>query len=118
MRRTIHATMIAAMAMAASLAMPTTASADTPGMEFVPQVNSDPMNVVNVDAASAVHWQICGVNVADLLVAPECDNSTASAAPSGKSGIINVDARNALHWQICGIAVLASGPAPTCKNKD
>lgn len=122
MRRTIIAAAIGVLALAA----PVSASAN-PGSEYAPPagyvtswgetVPVGGMTLVNADLHGAAHWQICGVNVADTLVAPTCDNSSSSQPqPGGKNALVNVDLHDAAHWQICGINVAASGPPATCDN--
>ncbi|MBO3735258.1 hypothetical protein [Glycomyces niveus] len=88
-------------------------------------VNAGPVSLVNIDASSAAHWQICGQNVLTQSFGQNCDNrdhigeGPQSGVNAGDVSAANLDISDAAHWQICGQNV---GVAPSldqmCKNYD
>lgn len=83
------------------------------------------LSLVNVDASSAAHWQICGQNVLTQSYAQNCDNrdhigtGPQSGAFAGALSLVNLDASDAAHWQICGQNVLvAPSLDQQCQNSD
>ncbi|NUQ88674.1 MULTISPECIES: hypothetical protein [Glycomyces] len=88
-------------------------------------VAAGPVSLVNIDASSAAHWQICGQNVLTQSFGQVCDNrdhigeGPQSGIDAGDVSVANLDASSAAHWQICGQNV---GVAPSldqqCLNYD
>ncbi|MFG3343189.1 hypothetical protein [Glycomyces sp. NPDC048151] len=88
-------------------------------------VSAGPVSLVNIDASSAAHWQICGQNVLTQSFGQVCDNrdhigeGPQSGVDAGDVSLGNLDISSAAHWQICGQNV---GVAPSldqmCKNYD
>ena len=88
-------------------------------------VNAGPVSLVNIDASSAAHWQICGQNVVAQSFGQVCDNhdhigdGPQSGINAGDVSAANLDISSAAHWQICGQNV---GVSPSldqmCKNYD
>ena len=83
------------------------------------------LSLVNVDASSAAHWQICGQNVFTQSYGQNCDNrdhigaGPQSGAFAGALSLVNLDASDAAHWQICGQNVLvAPSLDQQCQNSD
>ncbi|GLZ81054.1 hypothetical protein Afil01_58610 [Actinorhabdospora filicis] len=66
------------------------------------------LSLVNIDASSAAHWQICGQNVLTQSYYQVCDNrdhigdGPQSGAFAGDQSLGNLDISDAAHWQICG----------------
>ncbi|MFC4335307.1 hypothetical protein [Salininema proteolyticum] len=88
-------------------------------------VDAGEVSLVNVDASSAAHWQICGVNAFTTSYGQNCDNrdhfgeGPQSGVDSGDVSAVNVDVSDAAHWQICGINV-ATSPSldQNCDSRD
>ncbi|SDE40815.1 hypothetical protein [Glycomyces harbinensis] len=88
-------------------------------------VAAGPVSLVNIDASSAAHWQICGQNVLTQSFGQVCDNrdhigqGPQSGVTAGDASLGNLDISDAAHWQICGQNV---GVAPSldqqCLNYD
>ena len=83
------------------------------------------LSLVNVDASSAAHWQICGQNVLTQSISQDCDNrdhigsGPQSGAFAGPLSLVNLDASDAAHWQICGQNVLVVPSLDQqCRNYD
>ncbi|MEU6858049.1 hypothetical protein AB0B28_04110 [Glycomyces sp. NPDC046736] len=118
MRKTLTVVAAAAGAVAA-LGAAGTAMAQSSG------VWAGPVSLVNVDASSAAHWQICGQNVLAQSFGQVCDNrdhigsGPQSGIAAGDVSLANLDVSDAAHWQICGQNV---GVAPSldqqCLNYD
>ena len=82
-------------------------------------------SLVNLDASSAAHWQICGQNVLATSFEQVCDNrdhigeGPQSGVVAGDQSLVNGDVSSLAHWQICGQNV---GVAPSlgqqCLNYD
>jgi hypothetical protein len=118
MRKALAVTAAAAGAVAA-LGSAGTAMAQNSG------VWAGPVSLVNIDASSAAHWQICGQNVLTQSFNQNCDNrdhigaGPQSGVQAGDVSLGNLDISDAAHWQICGQNV---GVAPSldqeCKNYD
>ncbi|WP_460496575.1 hypothetical protein [Glycomyces tarimensis] len=88
-------------------------------------VNAGDMSLVNLDASSLAHWQICGQNVLANSFGQVCDNrdhigeGPQSQVNAGDSSLVNADASSALHWQICGQnIVVAPSLEQQCLNYD
>ncbi|MQM26311.1 hypothetical protein [Glycomyces albidus] len=81
--------------------------------------------LINADASSLAHWQICGQNVLATSFGQVCDNRDhiGSGPQSGVwaagPALANLDASSALHWQICGQNIAVSPSLEqVCKNYD
>jgi hypothetical protein len=88
-------------------------------------VNAGNTSLVNLDASSALHWQICGQNVLAQSFGQVCDNrdhigeGPQSSVNAGETSILNADASSLAHWQICGQNVLVDPSlAQECINAD
>ncbi|MFG3343190.1 hypothetical protein [Glycomyces sp. NPDC048151] len=100
-------------------------AAAAPAMAENSGVNAGAVSLVNVDASSAAHWQICGQNVFAQSFDQVCDNrdhigeGPQSGVWAGDVSAANLDISDAAHWQICGQNV---GVAPSlyqqCLNYD
>nr|BFF23328.1 hypothetical protein GCM10025732_12930 [Glycomyces mayteni] len=118
MRKVLTVAAVAAGAVAAAAA-PAMAGGNNSG------VTAGPVNLVNIDASSAAHWQICGQNVLTQSFGQVCDNrdhigeGPQSGVTAGDVSLGNLDISDAAHWQICGQNV---GVAPSldqqCANYD
>jgi hypothetical protein len=100
------------LAAAAGIAAVGTAAA--PAMAQNSVVNAGDTSLVNLDASSALHWQICGQNVLAQSFGQVCDNrdhigeGPQSGVNAGDTGLINADASSLAHWQICGQNIAVS----------
>ncbi|RRR96467.1 hypothetical protein [Glycomyces terrestris] len=118
MRKVLTVAAVAAGAAAISAA-PAMAGGNNSG------VTAGPVSLVNIDASSAAHWQICGQNVLAQSFNQNCDNRD-HIGPGPQSGVTpgdvsaaNLDVSSAAHWQICGQNVLVSPSLnQQCKNYD
>ncbi|WP_112133146.1 hypothetical protein [Glycomyces dulcitolivorans] len=118
MRKALTVAAVAAGAAALSAA-PAMAGGNNSG------VTAGPVSLVNIDASSAAHWQICGQNVLTQSFGQVCDNrdhigeGPQSGVTAGDVSLGNLDISDAAHWQICGQNV---GVAPSldqqCLNYD
>jgi hypothetical protein len=88
-------------------------------------VDAGPVSLLNVDASSASHWQVCGQNLLTQSFNQDCDNrdhigdGPQSGVTPGATSLSNLDLSSASHWQVCG---QNSSVAPSldqeCKNAD
>ncbi|MQM26310.1 hypothetical protein [Glycomyces albidus] len=109
MRKVLTVAAVAAGAAALSAA-PATAAGNNSG------ITAGEVSLVNVDASSLAHWQICGQNILTQSIGQVCDNrdhigpGPQSGVWAGDAALGNIDLSDALHWQICGqnIAVAPS----------
>ena len=118
MRKVLTVAAVAAGAVAAL-------GAAAPAMAQNSGVWAGPVSLVNIDASSAAHWQICGQNVLTQSFGQVCDNrdhigsGPQSGIQAGDVSLANLDISDAAHWQICGQNV---GVAPSldqqCLNYD
>ncbi|MCD0444343.1 hypothetical protein LO763_11985 [Glycomyces sp. A-F 0318] len=88
--------------------------AASPAMAQNSGVTAGDTSLVNLDASSLAHWQICGQNVLAQSFGQDCDNrdhigeGPQSGVWAGDTSLINADASSAAHWQICGQNILVS----------
>ncbi|GAB3648344.1 hypothetical protein [Glycomyces tarimensis] len=88
--------------------------AAAPAMAQNSGVNAGDTSLVNLDASSLAHWQICGQNVFAQSIGQVCDNrdhigeGPQSQVDAGDTSLVNADASSALHWQICGQNIAVS----------
>ncbi|MBO3735257.1 MULTISPECIES: hypothetical protein [Glycomyces] len=111
--------------LAAAAGIAAIGAAASPAMAENSGVNAGPVSLVNIDASSAAHWQICGQNVLTQSFGQVCDNrdhigeGPQSSVNAGDVSAANLDISDAAHWQICGQNV---GVAPSldqqCLNYD
>jgi hypothetical protein len=99
--------------------------AASPAMAQNSGVTAGDTSLVNLDASSALHWQICGQNVLAQSFGQVCDNrdhigeGPQSGVWAGDNSLINADASDLAHWQICGQNVLVSPSLDQqCVNTD
>ncbi|WP_100448717.1 hypothetical protein [Glycomyces xiaoerkulensis] len=118
MRKTTAFAAFAAAGMAA-------AGAAAPAMAQNSGVSAGDTSLVNLDASSLAHWQICGQNVLAQSFGQVCDNrdhigeGPQSGVTAGDVSAINADASSALHWQICGQNIAVSPSLDQqCLNQD
>jgi hypothetical protein len=124
MRKSLTAAVLAAGVAAFGFAG--VAAADTEGMNGSNSgAHAGNVSLVNVDASSAGHWQICGQNVLTQSLNQKCDNrdhigaAPQSGAFAGDVSAANVDISDFAHWQICGQNVLvAPSLNQQCLNTD
>jgi hypothetical protein len=97
----------------------------SPAMAQNSGVNAGETSLVNLDASSALHWQICGQNILTQSFGQVCDNrdhigeGPQSGVNAGDLSLVNADASSLAHWQICGQNVLvAPSLAQQCLNAD
>ncbi|GAB3993593.1 hypothetical protein GCM10029992_05660 [Glycomyces albus] len=112
-------------AFAAAAGVAALGAAASPAMAESSGVDAGPLSLVNIDASSAAHWQICGQNVFAQSFNQNCDNrdhigkGPQSGVTAGDLSLGNLDISDAAHWQICGQNV---GVAPSldqqCLNYD
>ncbi|GAA2144344.1 hypothetical protein [Glycomyces algeriensis] len=107
MRKVLTVAAVAAGAAALSAA-PAMAGGNNSG------VTAGDVSLVNLDASSLAHWQICGQNVLTQSFGQVCDNrdhigdGPQSGVDAGDTSLINGDVSSALHWQICGQNIAVS----------
>jgi hypothetical protein len=111
--------------LAAAAGIAAIGAAASPAMAENSGVTAGPVSLVNIDASSAAHWQICGQNVLTQSFGQVCDNrdhigeGPQSGVTAGDVSLGNLDISDAAHWQICGQNV---GVAPSldqqCLNYD
>lgn len=107
MRKVLTVAAVAAGAAALSAA-PAMAGGNNSG------VTAGDASLVNLDASSLAHWQICGQNVLVQSFGQVCDNrdhigeGPQSGVWAGDASLINGDISSALHWQICGQNIAVS----------
>ena len=111
--------------LAAAAGIAAIGAAASPAMAENSGVTAGPVSLVNIDASSAAHWQICGQNVLTQSFGQVCDNrdhigeGPQSGVTAGDASLGNLDISDAAHWQICGQNV---GVAPSldqqCLNYD
>ncbi|GAA2165483.1 MULTISPECIES: hypothetical protein [Glycomyces] len=111
--------------LAAAAGIAAIGAAASPALAENSGVTAGPVSLVNVDASSAAHWQICGQNVLTQSFGQVCDNrdhigeGPQSGVTAGDTSLGNLDISDAAHWQICGQNV---GVAPSldqqCLNYD
>jgi hypothetical protein len=100
------------LAAAAGIAAVSTAAA--PAMAQNSVVNAGDTSLLNVDASSALHWQICGQNILAQSFGQVCDNrdhigkGPQSGVNAGETSLGNVDLSDLAHWQICGQNIAVS----------
>ncbi|WP_026932297.1 hypothetical protein [Glycomyces tenuis] len=83
-------------------------------------------SLVNLDASSAAHWQICGQNILTTSFEQNCDNrdhigeeGPQSGVLAGDRSLVNGDVSSLAHWQICGQNIgVAPSLAQQCLNYD
>jgi hypothetical protein len=99
-------------------------AAASPAMAQNSGVQAGDVSLVNLDASSLAHWQICGQNVLAQSYGQVCDNRD-HIGPGPQSGVwagdvsgVNADVSSALHWQICGQNVLTQSYWQVCDNTD
>ncbi|MCD0444345.1 hypothetical protein LO763_11995 [Glycomyces sp. A-F 0318] len=98
----------------AAVAAGTAALAASPAMAQNSGVSAGDTSLVNLDASSLAHWQICGQNVIANSFGQVCDNrdhigeGPQSGVWAGDTSLINGDVSSALHWQICGQNIAVS----------
>jgi hypothetical protein len=98
----------------AAVAAGTAALAASPVMAQNSGVNAGKTSLVNLDASSALHWQICGQNILANSFGQVCDNrdhigeGPQSGVNAGETSILNADASSLAHWQICGQNIAVS----------
>jgi hypothetical protein len=109
----------------AAVAAGTAALAASPAMAQNSGVNAGETSLINLDASSAAHWQICGQNVLANSFGQVCDNrdhigdGPQSGINAGETSLINADASSAAHWQICGQNIAVSPSLDQdCMNYD
>ena len=99
-------------------------AAASPAMAQNSGVTAGDTSLVNLDASSLAHWQICGQNVLAQSYGQVCDNrdhigeGPQSGVWAGDTSLINGDVSSALHWQICGQNVLTQSFGQVCDNTD
>ncbi|WP_025272589.1 hypothetical protein [Haloglycomyces albus] len=88
-------------------------------------VDAGNVSLLNVDASSAAHWQICGINAFAQSYGQNCDNrdhigeGPQSGVDAGEVSVGNLDISSAAHWQICGGNVAVSPSLDqNCDNRD
>ena len=111
--------------LAAAAGIAAIGAAASPAMAENSGVTAGPVSLVNIDASSAAHWQICGQNVLTQSFGQVCDNrdhigeGPQSGVTAGDTSLGNLDISDAAHWQICGQNV---GVSPSldqqCLNYD
>jgi hypothetical protein len=80
----------------------------TPAMAENSGVTAGDTSLLNIDASSAAHWQICGQNILAQSFGQVCDNrdhigeGPQSGVWAGDTSLANLDISDAAHWQICG----------------
>ena len=118
MRKVLTVAAVAAGAAAISAAAPVMAGNNS-------GVNAGDVSLLNIDASSAAHWQICGQNVFAQSFNQNCDNrdhigeGPQSGVNAGDLSLGNLDISDAAHWQICGQNVAVSPSLnQQCKNFD
>ncbi|WP_026925408.1 hypothetical protein [Glycomyces arizonensis] len=119
MRKVLTVAAAAAGVAAIAAAAPAMAAGNNSG------VTAGDVSLVNLDASSAGHWQICGQNILATSFEQNCDNrdhigeGPQSGVTAGDKSLVNGDLSSLLHWQICGQNV---GVAPSlyqqCLNYD
>jgi hypothetical protein len=99
-------------------------AAGSPAMAQNSGVQAGDVSLVNIDASSAAHWQICGQNILTTSYDQSCDNrdhigeGPQSGVMAGPVSGVNLDASDAAHWQICGQNVLTQSFGQVCDNTD
>ncbi len=119
MRKVLTVAAAAAGVAALGAASPALASGNNSG------VTAGAVSLLNIDASSAAHWQICGQNVFAQSFDQNCDNRD-HIGPGPQSGVTagdvsggNLDISSAAHWQICGQNIAVSPSLnQMCKNYD
>ena len=119
MRKVLTVAAAAAGVAALGAASPVLASGNNSG------VSAGDVSLLNIDASSAGHWQICGQNLFAQSFEQNCDNrdhigdGPQSGVTAGDVSGGNLDISSFAHWQICGQNV---GVAPSlnqqCLNYD
>ncbi|HLU27186.1 MAG TPA: hypothetical protein VKZ65_02025 [Glycomyces sp.] len=121
MRKVLTAAAAAAgVAAVAASAAPAMASGTNSG------VTAGDTSLVNLDASSAAHWQICGQNILTNSFEQDCDNrdhigeeGPQSGVHAGDRSLLNGDVSSLAHWSVCGQNI---GVAPSlfqqCLNYD
>jgi hypothetical protein len=111
--------------LAAAAGIAAIGAAASPAIAENSGVTSGPVSLLNVDASSASHWQICGQNVHSQSFDQDCDNrdhigrGPQSGVDAGETSLGNLDLSSASHWQICGQnASVAPSLDQMCKNTD
>ncbi|GAA2144333.1 hypothetical protein [Glycomyces algeriensis] len=100
-------------------------AAASPAMAQNSGVAAGDVSLVNLDASSLAHWQICGQNILAQSYGQVCDNRDHIGEDGPQSGVwagdvsgVNADLSSALHWQICGQNVLTQSFGQVCDNAD
>jgi hypothetical protein len=109
----------------AAVAAGTAALAASPAMAQNSGVTAGDTSLVNLDASSALHWQICGQNVLAQSFGQVCDNrdhigeGPQSGVWAGDTALLNGDVSSLAHWQICGQNIAVSPSlSQQCLNYD
>src|SRR5690606_25951777 len=100
-------------------------AAASPAMAQNSGVWAGDQSLVNLDASSALHWQICGQNILATSYGQDCDNRAhigehgpQSGVVAGDRSLVNGDVSSLAHWQICGQNILATSYGQDCDNRD
>ncbi|HEU5127450.1 MAG TPA: hypothetical protein VFU12_05615 [Glycomyces sp.] len=100
-------------------------AAASPAMAQNSGVWAGDQSLVNLDASSALHWQICGQNILTTSYGQDCDNrdhigeeGSQSGVVAGDRSLVNGDVSSLAHWQICGQNILATSIDQDCDNRD
>jgi len=116
--------------LAATAAIAAVGAAATPAMAQNSGVWAGDTSLLNLDASSALHWQICGQNILAQSFGQECDNrdhidesrwpsGPNSGIHAGETSLANADISDLAHWQVCGQNVgVAPSLAQNCDNRD
>jgi len=111
--------------LAAAAGIAAIGAAASPAMAQNSGVNAGDTSLVNLDASSALHWQICGQNIIATSFGQVCDNrdhigyGPQSQVNAGDTSLVNADASSIAHWQICGQNIVVSPSLDQqCRNFD
>ncbi|HLU27185.1 MAG TPA: hypothetical protein VKZ65_02020 [Glycomyces sp.] len=116
----------ASTALVAAAGLAALGAAASPAMAQNSGVWAGDQSLANLDASSALHWQICGQNILTTSFGQNCDNrdhigeeGPQSGVLAGDRSLLNGDLSSLAHWQICGQNI---GVAPSlhqqCLNYD
>jgi hypothetical protein len=101
--------------LAAAAAVAAVSAAASPAMAQNSGVTAGDTSLVNLDASSALHWQICGQNILANSFGQVCDNrdhigddGPQSGVWAGDTSLLNGDVSSLAHWQICGQNIAVS----------
>ena len=112
--------------LAAAAGIAAVGAAATPAMAQNSGVWAGDTSLLNLDASSALHWQVCGQNILTQSFGQNCDNrdhidddGPQSGIHAGDTSLVNADASSLAHWQVCGQNVgVAPSLAQNCDNRD